>query len=240
MGRRQVSDSLQAVSIDKARQMAIKCFRAGLVPFVTSPPGIGKSDMARQIAKKFNLKYIDVRLTAMDQTDMNGFPMLLNRDPTKAKAGFVPMSLFPVEGDAIPEGYDGWLVNLDEFPSASLALQTAAYKFILDRMVGMHKLHSKVFVMAMGNGMDDNAIVNYQGTAMQSRLIHIAVKVCFKTFMKWAVANNIDTRLTSYLEFKPDHLHKFDTLYINCCKHLIKVKRLATTLSCGREPLVMA
>ncbi len=47
--------------------------------------------------------------------------------------------------------YDGWLLFFDEMADAPPSLQSLAYKIILDKMVGNHKLHSKVRMVAAGN-----------------------------------------------------------------------------------------
>jgi hypothetical protein len=77
-------------------------------------------------------------------------------------------------------------------------------------MVGQEKLHPKVAVMAAGNLMTDKAIVNRVSTAMQSRLIHFEIKVDLDAFIDWADRNGIDHRIKSFVQFKPEALHKFD------------------------------
>lgn len=207
-----------SVSIDQAEPLVMKILKPRLVPELISSPGIGKSALAYQIAEKYKLCVIDIRLSQADPADLNGFPFILSRDEkiqdrvnkAPVKASYVPMEVFPVEGDEIPEGYAGWLLLMDEFNSAPLAVQAAAYKIVLDRMVGMHRLHPKCLVMAAGNLSTDKAIVNRQGTAMQSRLIHLPIHACLKAWMKWADRAEVDYRVKAFLNFKPDLLHKFD------------------------------
>ena len=54
-----------------AKELIIDAFKAGLVPMLTSNPGIGKSDIIRSIADEFKLKVIDLRLSQCDQVDLN-------------------------------------------------------------------------------------------------------------------------------------------------------------------------
>ena len=51
-----------------------------LTPMLVGSPGIGKSDIVKLVAKKHNLKLIDVRLAQSDPTDLNGFPTLQSDD----------------------------------------------------------------------------------------------------------------------------------------------------------------
>jgi len=208
------------ITMASAEALTMNILNARLVPSLISSPGIGKSALAKSIAAKHNMKLIDIRLSQMDPSDLNGFPFLqraLNQDGTEApaKAGYVPMDIFPIETDSLPLDANGnvmagWLVLLDEFNSAPLSVQAAAYKVILDRMVGMYKMHPKCHVISAGNLSTDKAIVNRVGTAMQSRLIWLEIKVCVKAWKKWADNNNIDHRIKSFINFKPDAIHKFD------------------------------
>ncbi len=195
------------VSIKEATKLVKHVLTAGLVPMLHGSPGTSKSSIAKQIAADANLQLIDVRLGQCDPTDLNGFPQL-SEDGSKAR--YVPMDMFPLEGDKVPEGKRGWLLFLDEFNSAPLAVQAAAYKVVLDKQIGMHNLHPNVHIMCAGNLMTDKAIVTRMGTAMQTRLLHVQVQPNYKEWIEWADSNGIDHRVTAYINFKPDHLEVFN------------------------------
>ena len=109
------------VTPSQATSMIAKYIQAKIVPMLTGSPGMGKSAIVKDIAKTYNLKLIDLRLSQCDPTDLMGFPSIQGQ-----RAGYLPMETFPLEGDPIPEGYSGWLLFLDEFNSASIAVQAAA------------------------------------------------------------------------------------------------------------------
>lgn len=184
--------------------MVAKFIKARLVPMVTGSPGTGKSSIIHAIANEYRLKVIDVRLAQCDPTDINGFPTV-----SGDRAGYRPMDTFPIEGDAIPEGYTGWLLFLDEMNSASQAVQAAAYKLVLDRMVGKYHLHKNVAIVCAGNLETDNAIVNPMSTALQSRLVHLELVSDVDEWLNWAYEKGIDHRITSYIKFKPGNLYAF-------------------------------
>jgi hypothetical protein len=192
------------VKISQAVALITAYIKAKLVPMVVGSPGIGKSDIVHQIAKEYGLKVIDLRLAQCDPTDLMGFPSIKDK-----KAGYVPMETFPIESDPIPAGYNGWLLFLDEFNSASVAVQAAAYKIVLDRMVGQHKIHPNVAIVCAGNLESDNAIVQPLSTALQSRLAHLELQLDAKEWTEWAFNRGIDHRITDYIQFKPDALYTF-------------------------------
>jgi len=192
------------VKISQAINIITKFIQAKLVPMVVGSPGTGKSQIVHQIAKNYNLQVIDLRLSQCDPTDLLGFPQIIGN-----KAGYVPMNTFPIVGDPLPDGYSGWVLFLDEFNSASPAVQAAAYKLVLDRMVGIHHLHKNVAIVCAGNLETDNAIVQSMSTALQSRLVHLELVVDAKEWVDWAADTGIDHRITSYINFKPGNLYTF-------------------------------
>lgn len=195
------------VTIQEVTPLIMDCLQAGLVPNLIASPGVGKSDCIRSIAKTNNLKVIDLRLAQMDPTDLNGFPTL-NED--RSRSHYAPPSIIPIEGDRIPDGFDGWLLFLDEMNSAPMSVQAAAYKVVLDKAIGEHKIHPNVAIVCAGNKATDKAIVSRLSTAMQSRLIHFQIRVDQPTWINWAIEEDIDYRITAFIRFRPDLLHKFD------------------------------
>lgn len=193
------------VSLRKAAEIIPLLMQGNVVPFLHGSPAVGKSSVVHDLAKKFNLELIDVRLSQLDPTDLMGFPTF-----DSAKVKYKPVEMFPIAGDPIPEGKKGWLVFLDEANGASHAVQMAAYKLILDRMVGNHKLHPNVKMVAAGNLETDGAIVNTMSSALISRFAHLKVKLDKKEWLDWATSSGIDYRITSFLAFKKDLLYTFN------------------------------
>lgn len=182
------------------------CMKAQLVPFIVSSPGMGKSSIVKELAEEFGLKLIDCRLSSLEPTDLQGLPWIQN-----GKASFNPFEIFPLESTPIPKGCEGFLLFLDEFNSASRAVQAAAYRIILDREVGQYKLHPRCFVVAAGNKTTDNAITNHLSTAMLSRIIHLHMDVSFEDWRdNFAIPHRIDERVVAYLSAFPEKLMQFD------------------------------
>lgn len=195
------------INIVEAKKAVNEILMAGLVPNLLGSPGLGKSDIIREVAKQNNLKVIDFRLAQADPTDLMGFPTL-NEDRTRSH--YAAPAIFPLEGDELPDNYDGWLLFFDEMNAAPLAVQAASYKLMLDREIGDQKLHAHVAMACAGNLVSDKAIVNRLSTAMQSRLIHLKLRIDVDAWINWAYKNKIDSRIIGFVQFRPELLHKFD------------------------------
>ena len=178
----------------KATESLALALNANLPIFLQGSPGVGKSSIVKAIADKNNFALIDIRLSQCDITDLNGLPKFEN-----GKATFTPFDIFPLENTPLPEGKKGWVLFLDELNSAMPAVQCAAYKLILDRMVGTHKLHKNVRIVAAGNKITDNAVVNELSTALKSRLINLTVECDADSWLAWAGAHDIDSRVMGFI-----------------------------------------
>lgn len=202
-----MSDNTLAVNTTRATELMERALRAQIPGILKGSPGIGKSAIIKALAKKFNLKLIDIRLAQCEPTDLNGFPYVSD---STGRASYAPMDVFPLESDSVPEGYNGWLLFLDELNQAPDSIQRAAYKLLLDHEVGQKRLHKQCVKLAAGNLITDGAMVEELGTALQSRLLHLELMVDHKAWLDWAYSVGIDYRITSFIEFKPSQLHVFD------------------------------
>jgi hypothetical protein len=199
-----------AIKISEASHLITLAIQAKLVPMIHGSPAVGKSSIVKAIAEKFKLKLIDLRLAQCDPVDAgSGLPSVYELNGMR-RAGYLPFDTFPIEGDPIPDGYNGWLLFLDEFNSAPLAVQAAAYKLTLDRMVGIHHMHKNVAIVCAGNLETDGAIVQPMSTAMQSRLVHLEVRVDPLDWIDWANSEHFDDRITSYARWRIDNVYRFD------------------------------
>jgi len=194
------------ISTTDLKRQVMNILHTGVVPYIMGAPGTSKSAQIAQIAKENKLMLIDIRLAQSDPVDLNGLPFM-NHDT--GKASFYAFDMFPLEGDPIPEGYNGWLILLDELGQAPMSVQLAAFKLILDKQVGMHKLHKNVAIIAAGNRREDKAGATKMSTALQSRMAHFEIELDHEGWLDWAYANGIDYRITSYVNFKQDALNDF-------------------------------
>lgn len=216
----------------RATKLILDHMEAGNVPYLSGSPGVGKSSIIKKIADMLDLFVVDHRLSTSEPTDMNGLP---NFDD-EGYAYFAPFKgIFPTTDTPLPknrskpikngdgkvvdyEPYRGWLLFLDELPAAPREVQAAAFKLILDRMVGQHYLHPRVYIVAAGNLTTDRSVVNPLVTAMQSRLIHFELEVCHIEWLQdVAFPNEYDPRIIGFigqygesklLDFRPDHHDK--------------------------------
>jgi hypothetical protein len=197
--------TVYTVKPSQAAASIVRAMSKGHVPFLKSSPGLGKSSIVQKIAKEYKLKVIDLRLSQCAPEDLMGLPI---RDGDKAT--FASFDMFPVVGDKVPDDYNGWLLFLDEFNSGTKMVQAAAYKLVLDRMVGQANLHKRVAIVCAGNLETDGAIVTRLGTASQSRVIHYQLGMDWDEYLELFLELDFDFRIQAFLEWKKDMIHNFN------------------------------
>ena len=167
--------------------------------FLWGPPGIGKSSIIKQIAVAKEVRFIDLRLSLMDPTDLKGIPFY---DKHEHHSVWAPPSFLPKEGEGI--------LFLDELNSAPPAVQASAYQLILDRQVGEYKLPEGWAIVAAGNRESDRGVVYKMPTPLANRFVHLDMEVDINDWKDWAYKNGIDERIIAYIGYKSEDLFSFD------------------------------
>ena len=123
--------SNRTVTPNGAKKSLRKCIKIQRPVFMWGPPGIGKSDIVKQIGDEQNRPVIDVRLSLWEPTDIKGIPYY---NSTLNTMSWAPPSELPTDANS------NAILFLDELNSAAPATQAAAYQLILNRRVGTYCL----------------------------------------------------------------------------------------------------
>jgi hypothetical protein len=174
--------------------------------FIWGPPGIGKSDIVKQITNQMsNSKLIDIRLSLWEPTDIKGIPYF---DSNSSKMVWGAPAELPDE--EMSSKYDHIVLFLDEMNSAAPAVQAAAYQLILNRRVGQYKLPDNVVIVAAGNREADKGVTYRMPAPLANRFIHLEMGVNFDDWFGWAVDAKEHQDVVGYLQFAKQDLYDFD------------------------------
>ncbi len=166
--------------------------------FLWGAPGVGKSQVVAQIAKKKGLALIDIRAVLLDPVDLRGIP----RISPDGKAVWSSPSFLPQEGSGI--------LFLDELNAAPPLVQAACYQLILDRRLGEYELPAGWTIVAAGNRESDKAVTHRMPSALANRLVHLDFDADLDDWVSWALNHEIDPKLIAFMRFRPKLLHAFD------------------------------
>ncbi|MER9961694.1 hypothetical protein NKJ72_12115 [Mesorhizobium sp. M0045] len=186
------------MNLNNARAMVTAYLDADQPVFCWSPPGVGKSDMVRDIATERALPLIDFRALLRDPVDMRGLPAIVG-----GEARWLPPSDLP---NAARDGDEG-ILFLDELNAAPAAVQAACFGLVLDRKVGEYRLPPGWRIISAGNRQADRAAAQRMPTALANRLAHVDIEPDVDTFTNWANRNDISPIVIAFIRFRPTMLH---------------------------------
>jgi hypothetical protein len=176
--------------------------------FVWGEPGVGKSDVMRQLAISRSVPLLDVRALLLDPVDLRGLPYLeadcdpAQNQPSRKLAKWAIPDFLPKDGEGI--------LFLDELTSAVPMVQAAFYQLVLDRKLGDYRLPDGWAIVAAGNRQGDRGVTHQMPTPLRNRFCHLTFEVNLQEWCEWAIRNAIRPEVIAFLRFKPELLSKFD------------------------------
>ena len=173
------------------------------VLYITAKPGVAKSAIARSIADKMGFRYMDLRLSMVDETDVGLFPSVGETDGVKCLDHVVPR--WALEANKQPT-----IIHFEELNRASQAVRNAALQILLERQIGINfQFNDTVLLMASGNlGDEDNTDVEEFDSALNNRLIHYKHVLTTKEWLENFAEKNVHRTIVSYIKAHPEQLYK--------------------------------
>ena len=188
-----------------AKKSLRKAFKNQRPVFLWGPPGIGKSDIIKQLGAELDAHVIDVRLSLWEPTDIKGIPYF---DSNSGKMVWAPPLELP---DAeLAKKHKQIILFMDEMNSAAPSVQAAAYQLVLNRRVGTYQLPDNVVMVAAGNRETDKGVTYRMPAPLANRFVHLEMTVEWDDYFEWATENKIHKDVVGFLTFSKKDLYDFD------------------------------
>jgi hypothetical protein len=219
-------DSQLTVSIKQAGELAYNAVvLKNKATALIGPPGIGKSDVGRQIHRKWCEQagaepwFFDQRdtpkpnqigwlLTIWSQHDITDlkFPAVMDH-----KMVFHYSTELPLEGneDRFPRR---GLWNMGEVTNVEAYMQKALMQIILERRLGTRRVLPGWKILADGNRAADRSYTVPMAPPLANRILWLNVATSVDDWIFWAHHNNIRPEIIAFVRFRPNLLHKFDPI----------------------------
>jgi hypothetical protein len=165
-------------------------------------PSTTKSKSVEQMCQKFDLVFMDIRLSQREFVDLRGVPTVVDKHTE-----FNPPAELP------QEGCPPTVLFLDEINQADQSTQAASYQLLNDRQLGEYILPDNVWICAAGNYITDRALVNKMGSALNNRVMHLYVMIDAEEWSHWALNNNIHTSVIAFIRFSSQYLAEMQSTH---------------------------
>jgi hypothetical protein len=176
------------------------------VLYITSKPGIAKSAISRSIAEKMGFRYMDIRLSLVDETDVGLYPNISESNGVKCLDFVVPR--WAIEANRQPT-----LIHFEELNRASLPVRNAALQILLERQIGTDfRFNENVLMMSSGNlGDEDGTDVEEFDNALNNRLIHFSHTLGADEWIDGFAREKVHSVVVSYIKAYPERLYQNPT-----------------------------
>ena len=217
-------DNQLTVSIRQAADLAYTgTVRMNKAVCLMGAPGIGKSDVGRQVHQKW-----------CDEAEATPWIFDEGKRPTPGQIGWlltiwsqhdITDLKFPaVMHDKMVFHYSTELPlvgNEDRFPSRGLwnmgevtnvepYMQKALMQIILERRLGTRPVLPGWRVLADGNRAADRSYTVPMAPPLANRMLWLNVTTNVEDWVLWALNNGVSPKVIAFIRFRPNLLHKFD------------------------------
>lgn len=186
------------VTLDVAAETSEIYIKAGIIPLLISPPGVGKTTTAARIARALGAQLRCIRLNNVAPEEVAGLQYV---DREHQRSIHLPPKWMPH-----PDGSDGpVLVLIDEITQAPDENRKAIMSALLERYLGDTDLPDNCHFMACGNSEDDGTNVYHFDRATADRFGVIRVKTDVETWCNdFAPTEDVDISIVAFLRIRPD------------------------------------
>jgi hypothetical protein len=199
-------DKLPLLTEKEREYLAIMWPKYGVLN-ITSKPGVAKSAIGLSIANKLGMRYIDIRLSMVDETDVGLYP---NVSEITVDGKSIKCLDFVVPRWAIESNRQPTIIHFEELNRASQQVRNAALQILLERCIGMDfKFNDNVLMMSSGNlGDEDGTDVEEFDAALNNRLIHIDHVLGVEEWLKNFAVDKCHRLIVSYIKTHPEQIYK--------------------------------
>ncbi|MGL5574279.1 MAG: ATP-binding protein [Sarcina sp.] len=203
-------DTLQSIDLILA---------TGEVPLVVGESGIGKTALAREVAKNNDLSFVVIDGNLLKEGEIGGLPTIetyvVDEDGKKIEK---KMTIYAVHNklkeieDEVKAGKKV-LLFIDELNRCEHTVQQELMNLILNREINGYKLHENVKILGAMNpsskyGSDFDYQVVDMDAAQENRFVWLNLESDHTQWIKWAVQASIEEKVIEFISTFPEYLNK--------------------------------
>ncbi|HML34605.1 MULTISPECIES: ATP-binding protein [Sporomusa] len=199
----------------------------GEVPLIIGESGIGKTALAKEIARMNNWSLIVINGNLLKEGEIGGLPTIDSYTKVTVKGAALEKktTVYAVHNklreidEEIAKGRTV-LLFIDEINRCEHTVQQELMNIILNREINDYKLHESVKIVAAMNpsnkyGSDLDYQVVDMDAAQENRFVWLYMEPDYKQWLAWAIDAGIEQKVIEFISTFPDYLHKINAEDIN-------------------------
>ena len=192
----------------------------GEVPLVVGESGIGKTALAKKIAKENEWSLVVIEGNLLKEGEIGGLPTIESYRAIDSNGNQVEkkMTVYAVHNklkeidEEIASGKKV-LLFIDEINRCEHTVQQELMNLILNREINGYRLHHNVKILAAMNpsskyGSDFDYQVVDMDAAQENRFVWLNMESDHVQWIKWAVSAGIDPKVIEFISTFPEYLNR--------------------------------
>ena len=192
------------------------------VPLVVGESGIGKTALAKKLAKDNNWTLVTIDGNLLKEGEIGGLPTVesyesrdVNGNKIEKKTTIYAVHNKLREIDEEINAGRSVLLFIDEINRCEHTVQQELMNLILNREINGYKLPEDVKILAAMNpsskyGSDFDYQVVDMDAAQENRFVWLNMEPDYNGWIKWAIDAGIETKVIEFISTFPEYLHKIN------------------------------
>ena len=194
----------------------------GEVPLVVGESGIGKTALAKKLAKDKGWTLVTIDGNLLKEGEIGGLPTVESYESIDANGNKIEKktTIYAIHNklrkidEEINNGRSV-LLFIDEINRCEHTVQQELMNLILNREINGYKLPENVKILAAMNpsskyGSDFDYQVVDMDAAQENRFVWLNMDPDHNGWIKWAIGAGIETKVIEFISTFPEYLHKIN------------------------------
>ncbi|MCC3865012.1 ATP-binding protein [Terrisporobacter petrolearius] len=194
----------------------------GEVPLVVGESGIGKTALAKKLAKDKGWTLVTIDGNLLKEGEIGGLPTVESYESMDANGNKIEKktTIYAIhnklrEIDEEINNGRSVLLFIDEINRCEHTVQQELMNLILNREINGYKLPESVKILAAMNpsskyGSDFDYQVVDMDAAQENRFVWLNMDPDHNGWIKWAIGAGIETKVIEFISTFPEYLHKIN------------------------------
>ncbi len=178
--------------------------------YLEGEPGIGKTEIVKQIAEELGLGYVSFSLVHHTRNSLLGLPVIKELEDGDKYTSYTMSEIIAKVQEAVAAGYKEGILLLDEFPCMSETIMPAMLAFLQTKNIGTHHLPEGWVIVLCGNPQEYNKASRMFDAAIVDRIRKLEIQFEPKAFLSYGEQIGLHECILDYLEENPRRAYHYE------------------------------
>ena len=177
--------------------------------YLEGSPGIGKTEIVRQIADELNIGYVSFSLVHHTRNSLLGLPVITELESGDKYTRYTMSEIIAKVLEQVEKGKQEGILLLDEFPCMSETILPAMLAFLQTKNIGTHHLPEGWVVVLCGNPPAYNKTARTFDSAIMDRIRKLEITFEPEVFLEYGKKIGLHKAIIDYLEVNKDKTYRY-------------------------------